>query len=174
MKRSFGAQAAAIAAATVLIDQCAKFAARLMLAPCTEPPVSACDQIRLFGPLRLVRLENAGTAAGFFQGMPIWVLLALAGIALVPVYARRFGRPTLAGTLAIGLQLGGALGNLADRALFGAVTDFIDVGAGFAFNPADVALVAGMVLAMRALLTSPAPSSGALAVLRQATLTPTR
>jgi signal peptidase II len=58
------------------------------------------------------------------------------------------------GALAVGLQLGGALGNVFDRIAFGGVTDFIDAGAGVTFNMADVALVAGMLLAVPLLMAS--------------------
>ena len=47
--------------------------------------------------------------------------------------------------LAIGLQLGGAFGNLVDRLRAGAVVDFIDVGAWPVFNLADSAIVVGMI-----------------------------
>jgi signal peptidase II len=46
--------------------------------------------------------------------------------------------------LATGLFIGGALGNLADRALTGAVTDFIAVGH-LVFNLADLAVAAGLI-----------------------------
>jgi signal peptidase II len=48
--------------------------------------------------------------------------------------------------LAAGLLVGGALGNLADRAREGAVTDFIELPAWPTFNLADMAIVAGVVL----------------------------
>jgi signal peptidase II len=48
--------------------------------------------------------------------------------------------------LAAGLLVGGALGNLADRARDGAVTDFIELPAWPTFNLADMAIVAGVVL----------------------------
>ena len=48
--------------------------------------------------------------------------------------------------LSIGLQLGGAAGNLLDRLLLGHVTDFMDVGAWPVFNVADASIVTGLVL----------------------------
>jgi lipoprotein signal peptidase len=70
--------------------------------------------------------------------------MAVAGILLVPMYARaRTGGGVL--VVAAGLQLGGALGNLADRIAFGGATDFLHVGA-VVLNVADLALVAGAVI----------------------------
>ena len=46
----------------------------------------------------------------------------------------------------LGLQLGGATGNLADRLTLGAVTDFIDVGPWPIFNLADSSIVVGIIL----------------------------
>jgi signal peptidase II len=150
----FLVSAAAVALTTVAIDQAMKLAAHATLALCSEPPASACDQVALFGAVRLIRVENAGSALGFMQGMGVWVLLAVAGLALVPLYARRFAAAPVMGALAAGLQTGGALGNLIDRLAFGGVTDFIEAGGGIVFNPADVALVAGMALAMLAMRRS--------------------
>ena len=48
--------------------------------------------------------------------------------------------------LAIGLQLGGAVGNLIDRLRHGAVVDFIDVGPWPTFNVADSSIVVGILL----------------------------
>jgi signal peptidase II len=48
--------------------------------------------------------------------------------------------------LALGLQLGGAMGNLADRVRLGKVTDFIDVGPWPSFNVADSSIVVGVAI----------------------------
>lgn len=48
----------------------------------------------------------------------------------------------------LGAALGGALGNLYDRVRHGAVLDFLHVGVGGVFNPADVGLVVGLVVAL--------------------------
>ena len=50
--------------------------------------------------------------------------------------------------LAIGLQLGGAIGNLIDRLRVGAVVDFLDVGWWPIFNLADSSIVVGMAILM--------------------------
>ena len=48
--------------------------------------------------------------------------------------------------ISLGLQIGGALGNLIDRIRLGHVTDFLDVGAWPVFNIADSSIVIGLVL----------------------------
>jgi signal peptidase II len=70
-------------------------------------------------------------------------VLAL-GLAWTWARTRLHGR---AGEIAVGLVLGGSVGNLVDRALHGAVIDFV-TGPGILFNPADVALLAGVAIAL--------------------------
>ena len=59
-------------------------------------------------------------------------------------------------TVGLGLLLGGALGNLIDRARFGHVIDYVDVGIGtarfYAFNVADAAISIGILLLIVAAL----------------------
>jgi signal peptidase II len=148
------AGATGIAVLVLVTDQAAKLLARHSLAVCAGPPASACDQVVVAGALRLIRVENAGSALGFAQGFWVWALIAALGLALLPLYGRRLAGAGWLAPLAIGLQAGGALGNLIDRAMFGGVTDFIDAGIGIVFNPADVALLAGRVLAFEAMRRS--------------------
>jgi signal peptidase II len=66
------------------------------------------------------------------------------------VYEWREGSHSWLLTIALGLLLGGAIGNLLDRLLYGYVTDFIDVGIGnsrfYTFNVADSAISVALVL----------------------------
>jgi len=66
-------------------------------------------------------------------------------------------------TLAIGLVFGGAVGNLIDRARFGAVVDFVDVYFRsfhwWAFNVADSAITVGVALLAVRLLVRPSPEA---------------
>jgi signal peptidase II len=105
-------------------------------------------------------VHNTGAAFGLFQGTS--VVLAVLGfvvIALVLGYAlwgyRRYplGDNRLS-LVALGLMLGGIIGNLIDRLRFGGVTDFISIGWWPDFNLADSALVAGTILLALALLLS--------------------
>jgi signal peptidase II len=154
MNSTFIRNAAAIALLVIIVDQAVKYAVRQALLPCGGPPVSACEQIALPGPLRLLRLENAGSSLGFLQGMSVWTFVAMLGLVLLPLYGKSIAAAGTLAAAALGLQAGGAMSNLADRALFGSVTDFIDIGIDIAFNPADIALLCGMALAMRALQQS--------------------
>lgn len=95
----------------------------------------------------MVRTENAGSALGYAQGWQIWLLLAALGLLLVPVYARRLRGGAWQAAAAVGLQLGGAAGNLLDRVLLGSATDMLYVGYGPVWNLADVALATGTLLA---------------------------
>jgi signal peptidase II len=153
-----------------LLDQAAKFAIRGHLAVCFGPPVSACDRVALVGPLGLLRTENPDSAFGLIDGGSLGLLLVLA-IALLAsqgaiVRARSGGRAMGHLAVSVGLQLGGLIGNLADRVLIGRVTDFIDLRSGtdqgLTLNPADIALVAGglILAAITWAAASRAPTSG--------------
>jgi lipoprotein signal peptidase len=147
--KSPGAVLAATAGAIFAIDQATKAIVRHELTPCSAPPVSLCDRVSIVGPLGLLRTDNGDGAFGLLAGEAIGpVLIALLGVLLWRTAGLRL-TPLLA--VAIGLQLGGLVANLADRALFGVVTDFIDLRVGLAdkgvvLNPADVGLAVGGVL----------------------------
>ena len=89
--------------------------------------------------------RNRGENFGFLTWLPWWVLafLGLAVVTVLSIYLWRT-RTRLRGA-AVGLIIGGALGNIADRIRWGAVTDFLDFHIGDhhwpAFNFADVAIV---------------------------------
>ncbi|MCR8546613.1 signal peptidase II [Salipiger sp. P9] len=78
-----------------------------------------------------------------------WILISVAlGIVLFVLVWLRRDPPGLAGLLAGGLLVGGALGNVVDRLLYGAVADFLNMSCcgidnPFAFNVADIAIFAG-------------------------------
>ena len=109
----------------------------------------------LFG-LQLIR--NSGAALGIANGTT-WVLIVVASVVVVVVIraARRLG--SVGWAVALGLLLGGALGNLVDRLLRqpgfarGHVVDFLAYGDWFIGNVADIAIVAAaglvMLLALR-------------------------
>lgn len=147
---------AVVAAVTLLADQGVKEVARQQLALCTAPPLAACDRLGAVGPLAFVRLENAGSVAGFGQGLWLWLLVAVLGLLLIPIYSRRL-RAVGWAAAAVGLQTGGAASNLLDRLSTGGVVDVIDLWPiPLIFNTADVAIVTGALLASVALLRTPA------------------
>jgi signal peptidase II len=154
-----------LAAAIVVLDQATKAIALKYLA--LGVPVRLIDDL-----LALTLVLNPGLAFGLLGGVPPgwrWVVAALSLVALV-VLARVALRVLPAGgwtgRLAIGLIFGGAVGNLIDRARFGAVVDFVDVHWRDwhwpAFNVADSAITVGVVVLALRLLTEPrdAPDPG--------------
>ncbi|HRD27051.1 MAG TPA: signal peptidase II [Caulobacter sp.] len=108
--------------------------------------------VQVLGPFHLTMVWNQGVSFGLFRGEAEWVRWALAAFSLgvagfLGVWARQVERPLLGG--AIGLVMGGAIGNLIDRVRFGAVADFIDFKAlhfPWVFNIADSAITIGVVL----------------------------
>lgn len=140
-----------IALTVLVVDQATKAWALSALTP--GQPVD------LLGPaIRLTIVRNPGAAFSLGDGST-WVLtlVSLVILAGVLVGARRVG--TLPWAVALGLLLGGAVGNLVDRFVRepgpgrGHVVDFIDYFGWFVGNVADVAIVAAagviMVLAHR-------------------------
>lgn len=100
---------------------------------------------------RIVNWHNDGAVFGLFQGKgDIFMVLAVVVVALIIYYFPRISEDEWPLRLAMGLQLGGALGNLVDRIQFGYVTDFLSVGKFWVFNIADasVTLGAGVLLLM--------------------------
>ena len=98
------------------------------------------------GVLDLVNVRNSGVAFGFLSGGGAILVVgtALALLALVLFFATHTGRSLV--WLPTGLLLGGALGNLIDRAHQGHVTDFIKFPHFPAFNVADIAITFGVVV----------------------------
>src|SRR5690554_135295 len=91
--------------------------------------------------------RNAGAAFGILAGQRLFfILVALAVIVIILLYARQVKENALL-QIAFALQLGGALGNLYDRLIYGEVVDFLDFKIWpFVFNIADAALVVGVAL----------------------------
>lgn len=134
----------AIVAVVIALDQLTKY---LAVRELTDR-----DPVRLVGDLLQLRLiRNSGAAFSFATGMT-WVLTAISATVCVVIvrYAFRLGSRWWA--VALGLMLGGALGNLVDRFFRdpgfarGHVVDFIAVPHYPIFNVADSAVVCGAVL----------------------------
>ena len=103
------------------------------------------ESVNVFLGLDVTNTRNTGVAFGALQGSGtvVGVLIGLALALLVAYFAFNATKPWL--WLPVGLLLGGALGNLADRAREGAVIDFIDPIGWPAFNLADAVIVVGVV-----------------------------
>jgi signal peptidase II len=159
--------AAAAAIAVLVLDQITKLVALERLAP--GIPVSVVD-----GLFSLTLVMNPGLAFGLLSTTPTawrWIVavLSIGALAVLGFMGARLlpsgGRFT---ELALGLIFGGAIGNLIDRARFGAVVDFLDVYWRDyhwpAFNVADSAISVGVTVLALKLLFAPSPSPGTAAV----------
>ncbi|PZC42433.1 MAG: signal peptidase II [Chloroflexi bacterium] len=105
------------------------------------------------GFLRIVHGLNTGSAFGLFSGFTnLLIIASIVGIGVVLYYFQQQQITVIWYRLSIGLVVGGALGNLADRLKDGAVVDFISVGWWPAFNVADSSISVGMVLLIITLL----------------------
>lgn len=127
--------------------------------------LSFFDGISLIpGWLRIIHTENPGAAFGVLADGNPWlrssILIGVSGLVLLFVISALFGRRTSFtgpnARFALALILGGAVGNLYDRIVYGTVTDFIEVyhrAWSFpAFNIADSAITIGAVLLLIDLL----------------------
>ncbi len=147
-----------IAAIIVVLDQITKVVVLDRLVP--GLPVRVVD-----GFLSLTLVMNTGLAFGLLGGLPAgwrWLVVVLSAVALLMlarVAVRMLAEGSWVDHAAIGLIFGGAVGNLVDRARFGAVVDFIDVyyrtWHWWAFNVADSAISVGVLLLAARLLTRP-------------------
>lgn len=103
------------------------------------------ENVNVFLALDVSHVRNTGVAFGILAGGggAIVVLVVIAMLALLTYFARHARVGYL--WLPVGAILGGALGNLADRAREGTVIDFIDFVFWPAFNLADIAVVLGVL-----------------------------
>jgi signal peptidase II len=141
---------AAVAVAVVALDQLTKAAIVETMSP--------GERTDLALGFDLTRVTNSGIAFGLFSGGDDTLVILFTAAALgliVGWFALDTARPLL--WLGVGLLCGGAIGNLADRIREGAVTDFFDPPLWPAFNLADVAITAGVVVIAVAALWPPAP-----------------
>ena len=97
---------------------------------------------------RIVHWNNRGAAFGLFQeGSAVFTVLALIVIGAILYYYPQVEASDWTLRLAMGMQLGGAVGNLVDRLTMGGhVTDFISVGKFPVFNIADASISIGVVV----------------------------
>jgi signal peptidase II len=95
-----------------------------------------------------------------------WLLVAFTGAIAIAVAVWMTREPKRPDQAALGLVLGGALGNIVDRIRFGYVVDFADLHFGewrpfLVFNVADAAITFGvLILLARALLIREKPADG--------------
>jgi len=100
--------------------------------------------------LRIVHGRNSGILFGMLpQTGGAFAIVSLAVLGLIVLYHAQAGRGIVV-TIALGLLLGGALGNLIDRLHYGSVIDFIDMGIGawrfYTYNVADAAITTSIIM----------------------------
>jgi signal peptidase II len=139
------------AAVVILLDQLTKAAVLAHFAG------RVFDIDRLTPFFSLVLTYNRGMSFGLFNTSPaggdaghalLFSIAAAIVVAGLVFWLKRVANPLLA--TAIGLIVGGALGNVVDRVRYGAVVDFLDFHVGYwhwpAFNVADSAICLGVAL----------------------------
>ena len=128
-----------LAAIIFLLDQLSKFVVRDQLLFRESFPAE--------GFIRFTHIFNTGSAFGIFrdQNTPL-IVVSILGIGILIMIYRSQRLPSALLRLSLGLQIGGATGNLVDRLRLGHVTDFMDVGAWPVFNLADASIITGLVI----------------------------
>jgi signal peptidase II len=116
------------------------------------------ETIYKLGFVHIIHITNTGSAFGAFQGyslvLTIVAILGLFVLTWLGIYIYRHYPQfvNMPNRIALGLILGGDLGNLIDRLRFGRVTDFVDPGFFPVFNVADSAITIGVILVIYSLL----------------------
>jgi signal peptidase II len=136
----------AIAGGVIVLDQLSKY----WILHVVDLP--ARGQIPVTGFFNLSMVWNRGVSFGLFRAevdLARWglALFSLVVAVALAVWVRRADRPLPA--VALGLVIGGAIGNLVDRVRFGAVVDFLDFSGlwfPWVFNVADSAITVGVAL----------------------------
>jgi signal peptidase II len=143
-------RAAAVAAGVLALDQATKAIVR--------DSIGRGESVDVIPGVDLINTRNTGVAFGLFSGggALVAIVAGLALIALLAFFFTHLGRRLV--WLPTGLLIGGAAGNLLDRAIEGSVTDFVDLPLWPAFNVADAAITIG-VIALLYVLEGP-PSRG--------------
>ena len=92
-------------------------------------------------------ITNTGAAFGMFPQLGgAFMVIAIVVIASIVTFYRHLPTANIWVRISLGLQLGGALGNLLDRITRGYVVDFVDIGFWPIFNIADLSIVLGVAL----------------------------
>ena len=135
----------------VVVDQLTKF-----LIKATIPLYS--KKAIIPNLLDFTHVQNTGAAFGLLNAAEfpyksaLMIGIAILALIAISLYARQLGSDELLSRYGLALILGGAFGNLIDRAIAGYVVDFVDVYWGethfWAFNVADAAISIGAVLVL--------------------------
>ncbi len=135
-----------VAGFVLAADQASKFALRAALEQGQTIPL-------INGWLQLTYVRNTGAAFGLFSHrQPLFVIATVIAIGLILFYYLQTKESNAWFNVALGLELGGAIGNLIDRVSLGWVTDFVHVTHFPVFNVADSAIVSGVILLIIAMI----------------------
>jgi signal peptidase II len=139
-----------LAAIIAIVDQVTKLWIRSHIMPWQSVPAE--------GVFRLTRVQNTGAAFGLFTSQTATLIVVSLVAVLGLVLALRYQPLRSVWTnVALGLLLGGSVGNMIDRLRLGYVTDFIDIGFKhgwrfYIFNVADSAITVGSILLVFSLI----------------------
>ena len=98
-------------------------------------------------PVRLHHVTNTGAAFGILKDQTGFLIVTtVIGLAAIYLYYRYPPFDHMVAPIAIGMMLGGAIGNLVDRVRLGSVTDFIDFPFWPSFNVADSSITIGIAV----------------------------
>lgn len=135
----------------IVVDQLTKLAVKRLL------PLHESRSI-IPNLLDFTHVQNTGAAFGLLNAADfpyksaVMIVIAIVALVAISLYARQLGTHERLSRIGLALILGGALGNLTDRAVSGYVVDFVDVYWGdahfWAFNLADAAISIGAVLVL--------------------------
>ena len=159
-----------LAIGVVVLDQASKAVidGAFALASAHGPVAGLADPTQIVGDwVRIAKSYNDGGLFGLFDAAaPILAVASLFVIGiLVVVQARSGPRASWLTTIALGLLLGGAIGNLLDRIRYGYVIDWVDMGIGswrfYTFNVADSAISVAIVLLLAAAIFGRQPTDAA-------------
>jgi signal peptidase II len=135
----------------IIVDQLTKLAVKRLL------PLHESRSI-IPNLLDFTHVQNTGAAFGLMNAADfpyksaVMIVIAIVALVAISLYARQLGTHERLSRIGLALILGGALGNLMDRALSGYVVDFVDVYWGeahfWAFNLADAAISIGAILVL--------------------------
>lgn len=141
-----GVAAYLLAVAVILLDQASKH----WILDVFDLPLRT--SVPVAGPFHLTMVWNRGVSFGLLRAdvdLTRWLLAAFSIIVSIVIayWVRNARRPLSA--VALGLVMGGAIGNVVDRIRFGAVADFLDFSRLYfpwVFNVADSAITVGIIV----------------------------
>ena len=134
-----------VAGVVIALDQWTKFLVRQYVPMSTIWMPAGLEWLTPYA--RIVHWYNTGVAFGMFQGLGgIFTVLAFLVALAIIYYYPQIPHEDWTLRAAMGLMLGGALGNLVDRLFRGQVTDFISIGNFPVFNIADSGITVGVII----------------------------